>query len=273
MYINGVSIRNDSINRGGTVEPQNTGASLPEAEPVKPDSFFSRLWGAVFSTDQTCSEIGLAPRVFVPMVVLFLVSSIYFFFMAKHLDLSSLLSSPQMSQANAQGGMNMEKIELFLSIGFAAILPFFSLIMALIIAGIGKLISFFVGAENQFKPLYSVTLYVCIAITIVQAVLVILMFLIKGPGTVSMQNMNSIVASNLSAILVGLFGDDILPKFWMRLFQSVDAFTILYIALLSVGYSAVSRKLKAGTVATWFAVLVGVVALLSATLGSMFSPS
>jgi hypothetical protein len=254
------------------VEPQNTGTSLSETEPIKPNNFFSRVCGAVFSPSETFKEVGLAPRVFIPMIALLLVSSVYFFFMAKHLDISSLMNSPQMSQASTQGGMNLEKLELILSILFAVVLPFFSIIGALIFAGIGKLISFFVGAENEFKPLFSVTLYAMIAITIVQAALLILLLFIKGPGQVSMQNMSSIIASNLGAILGGLFGEDVLPKFWMRLFQAVDAFTILYIALLSIGYSAVSRKLKVKTVAIWFAVLVGIMALLSATVGSMFSP-
>ena len=273
MYISGVSNPIVSINGGGTVEQQNTGVSLPEAEPVKPNSFFNRLWGAVFSPAQTFKEVGLAPRVLIPMIVLFLVSSVYFFFMAKHMDLSSLMNSPQMSQASAQGNMDFEKLGFIISIGFAVFLPFFSIIMTLILAGVGKLISFFVGAENEFKPLLSVALYVSIAITIVQAALLILLFFIKGPGSVSMQNMNSIVASNLGAILGGLFGDDFLPKFWMRLLQAVDAFTILYIALLSIGFSAVSRKLKVKTVAIFLAVLVGILALLSASLSSMFSPS
>ncbi len=254
------------------MELQNTGESLPESEQVKPNSFFNRLWGAAFSPSQTFKEVGLAPRVLIPMIVLFLVSSIYFFFMAKHLDVSSLMNAQQMSQANAASGFNPEKLELFLTIAFAAFLPFFSIIMALVIAGLGKLISFFVGAENEFKPLFSVTLYVMIAITIAQAALIILLLFIRGPGQVSMQNMNSIVASNLGAILGNLFGEDILPKFWMRLFQAVDAFTILYIALLSIGYSAVSKKLKVKTVAICFAILVGIMALLSATVGSMFAP-
>jgi hypothetical protein len=255
------------------VEPQNTGESLPEAEPAKPKSYVSRQWGAVFSPSQTFKEVGLAPRVLIPMIVLFLVGMVYFFVMAKHIDWSSLLNSQQMSQANAQGGPNLEMIELYAPFAFAVFLPFFSIIMVLIIAGIGKLISFFVGAENEFKPLLSVTLYVSIAITIVQSVLLGLFLFIKGAGSVNIQQMNSIVASNLGAILGSLFGEDFLSKFWMRLFQSVDVFTILYIALLSIGFSAVSRKLKVKTVAIWLAVIVGVLALVSASLSSLFSPS
>jgi hypothetical protein len=255
------------------VEAQNTGTSLPEAEPMKPNSYFSRQWGAVFTPGQTFKEVGLAPRVLIPMIVLFLVGMVYFFVMAKHIDWSSLLNAQQMSQANAQGGANIEMIEKYAPIAFAVFLPVFSIIMVLIIAGIGKLISFFVGAENEFKPILSVTLYVSIAITILQAALLALFLFIKGAGTVSIQNMNSVVASNLGAILGSLFGEDFLSKFWMRLFQSVDVFTILYIALLSIGFSAVSRKLKVKTVAIWLAVIVGVMALISASLSSMFTPS
>jgi hypothetical protein len=273
MYIICVSNRIDSINEGGTVEPQNTATSLSEVEPVKPSSLFSRVGGAVFSPSRTFKEVGLAPRVLMPIIVLLLVCAVCFFFMAKHLDLNSMMNSPQMSQASAQPGMNLDRLGLIISVAMAVIYPFVMIIMALIIAGIGKLITFLVGAENTFKALFSVTLYIMIPITIIQAVLIILLLFLKGPGQVSMQNLTSVVASNLGAILGNLFGDDFLPKFLMKLLQSVDAFVIWAIALLAIGYSAVSRKLKPGTVAIWFSALYIIMAVCSAILSSMFSPS
>jgi hypothetical protein len=192
--------------------------------------------------------------------------------MARHVDLMSLLSAQQMSQANAQGAINQEKLEFIMAIAFAVFVPMYYLFAALVVAGVGKLISFFVGAENGFKAIFSVALFTMIAIKIIEAALLILLLYVRGPGQVSMQNANSIIASNLGAILGSLFGEDILPKFFMKLAEAVDAFAIWDIALLSIGYAAVSRKLKVGTVAIWLSALYGILALLGATISSMFSP-
>jgi hypothetical protein len=52
----------------------------------------------------------------------------------------------------------------------------------------------------------------------------------------------------------------------MKLLEYVDVFAIWTIALLSIGYSAVSRKLKTSTAAIW---LVGAYAII-AIIGTVF---
>jgi hypothetical protein len=118
------------------------------------------------------------------------------------------------------------------------------------------------GAENRFKPLFSVTLYVMIAVSIVQSILLIVILHFKSPGDISLTNINSVMVSNLGSVLAGILGEDALPKFFMRLAGYVDLFAIWRIALLAIGYSAVSRKLKTTTAAIWLVAAYGVIAVI-----------
>ncbi len=111
--------------------------------------------------------------------------------------------------------------------------------------------SVFSGAESRFKLLLSVTLYVLIAISVIQSGLTILIMQLKGPGEVDLAHIGSVVASSLGAILTSIMGDDALPKFVIGLANAVDAFAIWKIVLLAIGYSVVSKKLKTGTAASW----------------------
>jgi hypothetical protein len=87
---------------------------------------------------------------------------------------------------------------------------------------------------------------------------------------VDISNINSLVASNLGAVFAGILGEDALPKFFMRLAGYVDLFAIWIIALLAIGYSAVSRKLKTSTAAIWIAGVYAVIAVIGAAASSMF---
>jgi hypothetical protein len=143
-----------------------------------------------------------------------------------------------------------------------------TLLTALIVAGVFRLISRLAGVENSFKAIFCVTAYVMLAVSIVSFSLLALVASFKDPGELTYSNMRSLVASNLGSVLDSLFGEDVLPKFFMKLFQYVDIFVIWYIALLSIGYSAVSRKLKTATVATWFSILYGIIAVIGAAWAS-----
>ena len=146
------------------------------------------------------------------------------------------------------------------------------MIFALILAGIAKLISKFVGAENRFKPLFCVTVYAVFVVYIASFALLALIASLKDPGELTYANMRSMVTSNLGAILGSFFGENVLPKFLMKLLEYVDVFAIWGISLTSIGYAAVSRKLKAGTIAIWFSGIYGILALIGATFGTIFSP-
>jgi hypothetical protein len=99
----------------------------------------------------------------------------------------------------------------------------------------------------------------------------ILVLQMKGPGEVDPTQMNAVVASNLGAILSSFLGNDVLPRFVMSLANGVDIFAIWMIALLAIGYSMVSRKLKTSTAAVWLAGAYILIIIIGAAFGSLFS--
>ena len=262
------------------MEPEAASESLPEMEEAsKPRSFFSRIGGVYASPRDAFGEIGRAPRVLVPMAVLIVIGLLVGFYLSRNLDLESILAS-RLESAVQQGSLTQQQMEQQLAIlskfaGVQLILGSMisSLLLALVIAGFAKLVSAISGAESRFKSLLSVTVYVLIAISVIQSGLTILIMQLKGPGEVDLMHVGSVVASSLGAILTSIMGDDALPKFVIGLANAVDAFAIWKIVLLAIGYSVVSKKLKTGTAASWLVLAYAIYAVIAAAASSMLNLS
>jgi hypothetical protein len=247
---------------------------MQQTEEIKPVNFFSRLGGVYTSPGATFKEIGGSPRVLVPIIALVIISMIAGFVLSLKVDLGSLMTQGA-EQAVATGRMTQQQMEqqmaimsklgpIILTIGSA----FQTLFLTLIIAAVFKLISVLIGAQNQFKGVFSVTTFVMIAILVVQSIVFIAILFSKNPAELDATSLNSLVASNLGALWTGIFGEDSLPKFLMKLFGWVDIFAIWAIALLSIGYAAVSRKLKTSTAATWIVSIYGIIAIIGSLIAS-----
>ena len=255
---------------------ESNSESMPELHTPEPKNFFSRLAGVYFSPRETFEEIGRSPRVLVPIIVLIVISALVGFYLSKNLDLGSIVAG-QLEKAVADGRITQEQMDnqvalvsKFAGIQLIAGAALGSLAMTLLIAGGFKLVSGLIGAENRFKAIFAVSTYTMIAISVVQSALLILVLHIKGPQEIDVTNVNSLVASNLGAMLSSVLEEGTLPKFFMRLAGWIDIFAIWAIALLAIGYSAVSRKLKTAKAATWLAVAYGIIAIIGAAIGSLF---
>jgi hypothetical protein len=252
------------------VEPENASEPVPETETIQPKNFFSRLGGVYLSPKNTFQEIGSSPSVLMPIIVLIVIGFLLGFYIVKTIDVQSIVVA-QMEKLVEQGKMPKEAMEQSLpfseKIAQISILVMATLagtILALIYAGFAKMFSAFQGAQNKYRALFSVTLHVMIAIAIVHSILIILVIHFKGAADVDINNLNSVVASNLGAVIGGLLSEDSLPKFVMKLMEYVDVFAIWTIALLSIGYSAVSRKLKISTAASWLIAAYAIIAIVGA---------
>jgi hypothetical protein len=261
------------------MEPDAANESLPETEALKPRNFFSRLGGVYSSPRKTFEEIGQAPAIWVPLIILLIISLLVSFYLSRHVDVASAVAG-QLESAVQQGRITQQQAEQQLTItskflGFQLVLmaTIGSLFSVLIVAGYAKLFSFFSDAENEFKPLLSVTIYVLIAIRILKSGLMILIMQLKGTGEVDLAHVNSIVASNLGALLASFLGDDALPTFVTGLANAVDVFAIWMIVLLAIGYSVVSKKLKTSTAALWIGIAYAIIAVISAAVSSLFNLS
>jgi hypothetical protein len=266
------------------VETENAGDSIQSAELVVPRSFFSRLGGVYSSPNAAFQDVGRSPGVLMPMIALIIMGMLSTYLMSLKVDLGELQSKAveQIAERQvAQGNMNQaqadqlkERAATRTGAGSVVSTIFAGLalvLMALVIAAIAKLISStFLGAENTFKSLFSVSLYVALAVGIVHTFLFLMILFFKNPADLDVSNINSLVASNLGALLTGLLGEDALPRFLAKFLGWVDIFAIWKIALLSIGCAAVSRKLKTARAATWITAIYVVIALIAAAMPPIF---
>lgn len=261
------------------MESEDTRESVQEM-PVVRKSFFSRLGGVYFSPRDTFLEIGRAPGLLVPIIVLILFGSFSTYFLMQKVDMQASMRT-QLEQAVQDGKLTEEQMNQQLAmvskfgpatIIFAGISTF---IICLVIAGYGRLMGVLTSVENAFKPLLAVTVYAMLAVSIVTTVLLIVILQLRPPGQIELADISSVLASNLGAVLELILGAGAVPKFILGFAQRVDIFNIWIIALLAIGFAAVSKKLKTSTAALWlgvpyalYAVLMGIVASFSGTSGS-----
>lgn len=255
------------------------------AEPA-PLNFFSRIIGVWFSPGETFAEIGRAKGAFgtilAPILALIIIGAAFSVVGLNRIGIENLRKEAERNVQRMidKGWIPQERVNEVmerqvrgLTLTSAAIqqAPVFALIyviFALVIAGIFKLISAILGWENRFKYLLSVTLYTSIAVGIVFYLIGFVLLFLKHPDEIQM---NTLVSSNLGAVLTAVLAEGSMSGFVKGLAMSVDVFAIWKIILLSIGFAAVSRKLKPGTVGWILGGLYVLVSLVFAPLAGMFS--
>jgi hypothetical protein len=258
-------------------EPSYASQPASAAPPAAPQNFFSRLIGVYFSPGETFQEIGRAPRVLVPLLIMMVIGALVGYLMIERIGVQNFFKK-QYEQAVMAGQMTQEQADQALervSSGAIAAVTKYSfpiggavqgVIAALFVAGLFKLFSMLMGAENDFKPVLSVTLYAMLAVSLISSTLFIILLFLKSPEEIDIQNL---VGSNLRALLSLVVGENGLPKFIMALARWVDLFAIWIITLLAIGYAAVSRRLKTSTAAWMLGSIYAVIALIGATITSL----
>lgn len=256
--------------------PESESAPEPSAPPPTPQSFFSRLIGVYFSPGEAFQEIGRAPRFLVPMIVLALLTMAIVIVASQRISFEQV-AMQRIDDAVAEGKIPADRAEVqkeqtkkFMSV-FKYVIPviggIFSVLMALAIAGLAKLISSLMGVENTFKPLFSATLYAILAVSIVSGVVGTILLFLKPVEEI---DPNNPVGSNVAALL-SMAGVKGLPKFVTSLLAYLDVFYIWKVALLGIGYAAVSRKLKTSTAMVYTGVGAAVLAIIGAAWTALFS--
>jgi Yip1 domain len=248
-----------------------------EPEPT-PQSFFNRLIGVYCSPGATFQEIGRAPRLLLPVIVLLLFSVVASYtvlsrvpeevsMMAMEQQVQQQVDSGRISQEQAdQQKEQMRKGVTF----FRSLAPFiaavFSLVLALFFAGMVKLASLIFGIENDFKPLFTVAVYSILAVSILSSILFVILVFIKPADEFDWENP---IPSNLAAFLslVGITG---VPKFIKVFLSYADVFTIWRLILLAIGFAVVSKKLKTSTAGIWLAIVMILIALVHSSWAAVF---
>lgn len=235
-------------------------------------SLFSRLSGVYFSPGETFKEIGRSPSFLIPLFLLMLVGGLGAYLLIERMTVPGFFGA-QFDQAIAQGSMTQEqatqqveamsKYATWIKVGFFAWGFIQWAIIPLVLAGIAKLITMVLGTENKFKAVFSVTVYALLAVAILSTLVFVTTLYLKPVDEIDLRNLSM---TSLGSFLTAMLGKDGLPKFIMALAGWIDLFAIWMIALLSIGYAAVSRKLKTASVAWALGGLYAVIALIGATI-------
>jgi len=258
--------------------PESKIASQPTnaAPEAAPHGFFSRLIGVYFSPGETFQEVGRAPRILTPILATIIIGALLGFLVINRVGVENL-AGKQIEQAVQSGQLTQEQatqrleamksgpVAIFIKGSIILTFAFQGLIIALVFAGIFKLLSMLMGVDNDFRPVLSVTLYALLAVSIISSLLFVILLYLKSPEEIDIQNL---VGSNLRAILLAV-GLDNLPKFLLALARWIDLFAIWIIALLAIGYAAVSRRLKTSTAAMIIGGIYAVIALIGALWTSL----
>ena len=246
------------------------------AAAAEPQGLLSRISGVYFSPGETFAAIGRAPKFIIPIILVALLGAAANYLLTSRLGYESMMRK-QMQPLVERGFLTQEQADEQIqrrSTGTAAIIgkvqgPLTTgigvAVVLLAVAGLFKLYSLIIGAENKFKPLLAVTAYTFLALSLIQTVLFIIVIYLKEPDDIDLINP---VGSNLAALLPLVSNAP--SKFVKAVASWVDVFGIWRIALLSIGYAAVSHKMKVSTPAIFLTVLYIICAVLLSALASMF---
>lgn len=247
----------------------------PQPEPPSPDSFFSRLVGVYFSPSDTFKEIGNAPRVLVPLLVVALFGG-FMNFVVNHRYGAENVARKQVEPMMRSMGVPEDKIEETVQQSIAASQTTWGkikgplsggigfIVMMLVVAGVFKLFTLMMGASNSFKPLLSVIAFAYLAIALIQVTLTTIIVYLKNPEDIDMFNP---VSSNVGGLLA--VAGVALPKFIGGLASFIDVFGIWRIVLLGIGCAAVTPKMKSMTAAIPHIILYCIAALIFSAAAMM----
>jgi hypothetical protein len=246
-----------------------------ETSPITQPGFLSRLTGVWFSPTETFKQLGLRPDIVIPLIILLVIGAIVGYVMIDRIGVQNFFSQG-MRQAVDTGRMTQEQMDtqlaamtsgrtpMIIKIGFVVSGAISNVIFAVVAAGVLRLVSMIMGIENGFKKLFSVALYTFLAVGLISSLLFVIVLYLKSPEEIDIQNL---VGSNLAALLTSMLGKDGLPKIIMNLARWIDVFALWMVGLLSIGFAAVSEKLKTRT-AAW---VVGGIYVLVALCGSLIA--
>jgi len=249
--------------------------SEPPAEAPPTQGFISRLIGVYFSPGETFQDVGRSAGVLLPIIALVLLTAVSTLVVFSKLPvnqvmeqrLEEMVQDGRMTQEQAdQQREQMKRMEPYIKIASPFIAAISMIIITLIVAGVAKLVSMVMGIENSFMPVWSVTLYTILAVSIITTVIFLILVFVKPAEEFDMTNP---LGSNLGAMLPALGMGD-LPKFIKALLSYVDIFYIWKVILLGIGFAAVSQKLKTSTSITITAIVSVIFALGGAAWTSIF---
>lgn len=237
-------------------------AAPASAPPAK--SPFQRIAGVLFAPAETFRDIARKPDFLAPLILILLVSYAGTFVVIPKMDWDAVVAqqaeqakkrNPNLSDSDVA---RMGRLVKSMGTVTAYVMPVLLVAWYAIVAGVLLLAFRLFGGEGTYKQAFSATLYAWMPMVVGSIVGLIVVAL--KPGLISPAQMATLVKSN-PAFLV----DQQEQAVVFALLSSLDIFTIWLIALLSIGFAALSRttvrKSAAIVVSLWVVLIVIKVAL------------
>jgi uncharacterized protein YneF (UPF0154 family) len=218
--------------------------TVPTPEAPASASSFDRIFGALFSPQETFASIAQRPTWLAPVVLSLLVSMAATIVVGQRITWRRVITKQAESNPRAQKQMEQmsadqrervidqqAKFVPFVAYGVAVVMPFLiPVVIGAIFLGVFNLVG---GAQTNFKTSLGIAAYAWMP-WVVSGLLSILILFLKDPSTVDVQN---VVASNAGAFL-----SDESPKWLVSLLGSLDLFSFWAMILMAMGYSATNPK-------------------------------
>jgi len=240
-------------------------APPPAAEP-KPSSV-GRIFGVLFSPDETYASIARRPTWGAPLVVLLVLSICSGFILANRVDWGAPAREameqrkdipPESAERAAKMAAAVGKV-----VSYAG--PIFLVVVMLIVAGILLLAFRMFGGEGNFLQAWSATLYAFMP-SCIKSIIIFAVILIKGATSISPFVLATMVRSN-----PGFLFDPIKQPMAFSLATNFDIFSLWVMVLLIYGFAHLARvsKAKSATIVISLYVLKAVLGLIGPAIQSL----
>lgn len=241
----------------------------PAAAPEKPNPF-QRIAGVLFAPAETFQSIARKPDILVPLLILLIIAGVCGALIANHIDFAAPAREAMESRGGNLPPEQMERaVRMSAAIGKVATYasPLFSLIGLAVLSGVLLLAFRLFGGEGDYKQAFSVATYASY-VSLIESILRTIVLMTRK--SISPEALPTILRSNLAFLV-----DFKTQPMAFALLSSLDIFTIWLVALLIIGFAAVSRlskeKSAAIVISLWAVVIViklGFFALRAARMGS-----
>jgi hypothetical protein len=212
---------------------------LPPPATAPSKGPFARLIGALFSPGETFEDIARKPDVLVPILVFVLIGYACTVITVPRMTFDTLLETqheamrkqnPQMTDKDFE---SVDRITMAFTKVMTWLGPLVGVVMYLVFAGVFYLVFRMFGGQGTFKQALSATLYAWVPMILFSIVMTVV---IAMRGTFDPIEMPILVKSN-PAFLTDMKEHPVLFSF----FSSLDVFTVWVLALMSFGYSSMSK--------------------------------
>jgi hypothetical protein len=232
--------------------------SLPEDRPM---SFFQRLKSSYIEPGKAFADVNRRPSWLAIFIVISILSIASALTATMRLDQETLIrqalqSSPvKMTEAQISQAVAAQQSPV-IRYGSSAFAPVSIIIAYLAIAGVFLVLYMLMGTSLNFRKILAATFWGIGPPAIIKAILSILILFLKDPDTIDVTK--GVLISNL-----GVLADSKAHPFMASIAGSLDIFSFWSMALLAIGFAAISdgklvtRKAGIGVVALWVVYIVG----------------